>query len=120
MIRQDDDRRYKMAFLNPYQIVNLFMDWSSPSSCFSQARLHGVPEDYVIDDIRYVETVAAFQILIYHPTFPLVKVGDLPPQIACTCEGFYLPKCNSMLEAINWNNDRQSLADLVDSMAGVK
>lgn len=79
MIRQHDDRRWKTFTLHPNTIVNIFSE--KIYEYFNRLRIVNLPPDFVIDNLFYEEMNQAFRFVIYHPSFDVVPMDEIPPQV---------------------------------------
>lgn len=88
MIRANNDRHWKIFWLAPSAIINMFGLHDEKYEYINRHTLAGLPEDYVIDQVDYIVQEQAFRFLIYHPSFPLVPAGDMPKSIEIKVEVF--------------------------------
>lgn len=72
MLREDNDRHWKLVLISPQTIINLLLQNSQQTEYISYLRIVGVPNNYIVDDIRYDQHAQAFALTIYHPTFPII------------------------------------------------
>ena len=79
MVRQVDDRRWKVIFISPNMILALFQ--KPLYEIFSYTIFKNLPEDYIIDQIDYDLQYQAFRFLIYSPEFEVVPEYMYPPRI---------------------------------------
>lgn len=124
MIREDNDRRWKTARIRVTDILNQFIRWGMQGDCFSQMAFDSTefPEGYTIDDVWYDMADQAWWLLVHHPSFDIVPLGQHPPMVPCQVDSFFLPKIRSIEEArktATWmyksetDRLREMLADVV-------
>ena len=102
MIRSDNDRRHKVLFIHPNDILRFTIDWSKKhyGDCIAQVRFMDLPEETIIDHVWWDDMNMRFGMVLYHPSFPIVPPSKDPPIVQSTIVGYYLPGCNNAKEAM--------------------
>ena len=84
-MRQDSnsvsERRYKLAYINPEEIINLFYYPEYAVNAFYKTQFIGLPEGYKIKNVSYDYPKHSFVVIIEHESFDPVPLHEYPPLI---------------------------------------
>src|SRR5437870_4517243 len=73
-------RRYKILSVAPEAIMEVLLKWKQHSH-IQLVDLGGLPDDVSVTGVHYSWKGRCFELMLYHPSFPEVPVGDVPPEL---------------------------------------